>query len=57
MGVLGVLKEKKKNKTEKRSPCGFYVLGRGNIKNKGNEAEPCLLCVGNSNEQRVPGIG
>lgn len=56
MGVLGVLKEKKKQ-TEKRSPCGFYVLGRGNIKNKGNEAEPCLLCVGNSNEQRVPGIG
>ena len=39
-----------KKKKGKRSPSGFYILGRGSIKNKGNEVEPCLVRVGNSNE-------
>ena len=47
----------KKKKKEKRSPSGFYILGRGSIKNKGNEVEPCLVHVGNSNEQNTATIG
>ena len=48
---------KKKKKTEKRSPSGFYILGRGNTKNKGNEVGPCLVHVGKSNEQSAARIG
>lgn len=32
------------------------TLGRKTIKSKDGEAEPCLVCVENSNEQSMTGV-